>query len=288
MTELSRDKIRRIPGSQRSPNSHNEEASDMRLPTCCAISTLTFLLAATATSALMAGDVEDNRNVRSSILRADKLFWEAYNSCDLDRMEDFLTEDLEFYHDKSGFTKTRESFMKSVEKGMCGMGSGKQRREAVEESLKVHVLGDYGAILMGEHRFYLTENGTEERRDGMASFTHVWQRKNDEWKMSRVLSYDHRPVTHSEAAFISEAALEACAGTYETQRMGSIVVAKERLALAVKANGFQATIFPANETNFHHKERDLTFEFVKGGDDVIRKMIIREHGEVVDEANKTH
>ena len=48
----------------------------------------------------------------------------------------------------------------------------------------------YGAIEMGVHRFMhpKTEasNGT-----GEASFVQLWQCKEGNWKLTRVLSYDH-------------------------------------------------------------------------------------------------
>ena len=40
--------------------------------------------------------------LRDTIAGMDKLFFDAYNSCDLKKMEQLLVEDLEFYHDKTG------------------------------------------------------------------------------------------------------------------------------------------------------------------------------------------
>jgi hypothetical protein len=45
---------------------------------------------------------------------------------------------------------------------------------------------------IGEHRFYLTQEGQEEKLDGIGQFTNLWQLKGGEWKMSRVLSYGFR------------------------------------------------------------------------------------------------
>ncbi|WP_157717331.1 hypothetical protein [Christiangramia echinicola] len=48
-----------------------------------------------------------------------------------------------------------------------------------------------GAVLSGEHLFYIQEENSE-RLDGQAKFNHLWLLKEGEWKMHRVLSYDHR------------------------------------------------------------------------------------------------
>ena len=53
----------------------------------------------------------------------------------------------------------------------------------------------YGAVISGEHLFYVTELGKAEFLDGRANFTHVWLLKNDGYKMARILSYNHHPAT---------------------------------------------------------------------------------------------
>ena len=40
----------------------------------------------------------------AAILERDRLFWKAYNACDVKTMGEFFTEDVEFYHDKGGPT----------------------------------------------------------------------------------------------------------------------------------------------------------------------------------------
>src|SRR5947208_1717531 len=36
------------------------------------------------------------------VLQKDSLFWTAYNNCHIDNMMQFVTDDVEFYHDKNG------------------------------------------------------------------------------------------------------------------------------------------------------------------------------------------
>lgn len=49
----------------------------------------------------------------------------------------------------------------------------------------------FGAMQFGEHRFCHTENGKPDC--GTFRFAHVWRKEGETWKLSRVLSYGHRP-----------------------------------------------------------------------------------------------
>lgn len=65
----------------------------------------------------------------------------------------------------------------------------------IESSLEVFPLYNngelYGAIQTGEHQFFTREKGKEDVLGGQAKFTSVWTKKNGNWLMSDVLSYDH-------------------------------------------------------------------------------------------------
>ncbi len=134
----------------------------------------------------------------TEILRLDSIFWEAYNRCDVPQMMSMFTEDIEFYHDKGGPTFGLPAFTKSVKNSLCADPSFRLRREALPGTVKVFPMHDdgelYGAVLSGEHVFYIIENGGTPKLDGQARFTHLWKKTEQGWKMSRVLSYDHGPA----------------------------------------------------------------------------------------------
>ena len=50
----------------------------------------------------------------------------------------------------------------------------------------------YGAIQMGDHRFYAEEKDKSLRLTSVAKFTHVWLLEKGSWKLSRGLSYNHQ------------------------------------------------------------------------------------------------
>jgi hypothetical protein len=137
----------------------------------------------------------DIQKLKSTILHLDSAFWQAYNNCDVNKMTSLFTDDVEFYHDKGGLTSGLTNFTESIRKGLCSSTDFHLRREARKGSVEVFPLNNYGAIISGEHYFYINERGKEEFLDGLAKFTHVWQYKDNQWKMRRMLSYDHGPAS---------------------------------------------------------------------------------------------
>lgn len=231
----------------------------------------------------------DQQKLTATILHLDSMFWKAYNICDIDKMTAFFTDDLEFYHDKGGLTTTAATLAETTKKNLCANENWRLRREVVPGSMQVYPINNYGAILTGEHVFYVIEKGKDERLDGVAKFTHVWQFKNDEWKMSRVLSYDHKPANPNslkETAIVQDKVLNQYVGKYEGAQSKLITINKKNNALELQLGEFKGTIYPESEKLFFLKERNLTFEFVKGGKNKIEKIIVRENGAIVEEARR--
>jgi len=125
------------------------------------------------------------------------LFQVGFNTCDLAQFENLMADDLEFYHDKSGITNSFSQFKDVMKAGICNSSSPfKVRRELVEGSLEVFPLYDngvlYGAIQMGEHRFFEKNMNQPEKAGSIAKFTNLWILENNQWKLKRILSYDHQ------------------------------------------------------------------------------------------------
>jgi hypothetical protein len=160
---------------------------------------LTLAIALFSTFALpLAGKTQHPDELSRLILAKDSLFWLSYNNCDTTGYERFFTNDVEFYHDKGGTTMGVSGLALSIKKNLCSNSDFRIRRQAIEGSLQVFPLKNagqvYGAILSGEHVFYILEKGKPARLDGRARFTHLWLLKSGDWKMARILSYDHGPA----------------------------------------------------------------------------------------------
>jgi hypothetical protein len=151
-----------------------------------------FLLV-TPLSAQTTLDASRSGELYVKLARMDSILFSVVYTCNTQRSIAFFTEDLEFYHDKSGLMAGRKAFIEALEKNFCG-DQPKLRRELVPGSLQVFPMDNYGAIQSGLHRFYITEKGQPEKQGGVARFTHVWKFDNNEWRISRALSYDHQPL----------------------------------------------------------------------------------------------
>ncbi len=138
-------------------------------------------------------DSPPSKELYNRIASLDAALFEAYNTCNIDKIGTFFTEDLEFYHEKGGLTLTRNGSLEIMRKNLCGDSNNKVRRELVQGSLEVYSINNYGAVQTGEHRFYLTQKGQKEKLDGIGKFAMLWQKKDGEWRISRVISYGFRP-----------------------------------------------------------------------------------------------
>ncbi len=223
-------------------------------------------------------------DLTTAILGKDSLFWKAYNQCDQAGMQQFLADDIEFYHDKGGPTFGIENMIQSIRKGLCANSSYHLRREAVPGTVHVYPMqkGDsiYGAIISGEHYFYITQNNQPEFLDGHARFTHLWLQKKGVWKMARILSFDHGPayISKRKEITLSPLTLRKYAGKYNGPQNPGLMVREEKGKLILGTGERAMILYPESAHLFFSKERDLTFEFGEKG-----TLRVRERGIVVEE-----
>lgn len=229
-------------------------------------------------------------SITKIILGTDSLFWNAYNNCDIDNMIQYVTDDVEFYHDKNGILIGKENFKAAFQKNLCGNNNYRLRREPVKNSINVFLLksGDtlYGALITGQHLFYVSDSIKKERLDGIAKFTNLWMLKNGNWKMSIVLSYDHGPAPYMNSRkeiHLTIDVLNMYAGKYNSIKNGIITIQPQDLTLALLVANQKFILYPESTNIFFTKERDLTFEFVKNEKNKITKMIVHENGAIAEE-----
>jgi len=252
-----------------------------------------LLLLLVSAHAMPAGG-DDRDDPALAVLESDRAFWKAYNQCDVPSMGGFFTEDAEFYHDRGGVTLWVAAIVATTRDNLCGKPDWRLRREAVEGTVRVFPLKKadsvYGAILSGEHLFYVLEKGKAERADGKARFTHLWLRKDGAWKMARVLSYDHGPapyVSARTAVALADSALDRYVGSYRAPESGDVKVEKGSGVLILAISDQRFSLHPEKDGLFFSKERDLTFEFIRDDKGRVAKLVVRERGEVAEEAVRT-
>lgn len=120
-----------------------------------------------------------------TIQSLDTKLFDAYNHCDLTTLGAMVADDLEFYHDQTGLSVGKETFLAAIKQNICG----KVERALLPDTLEVYPLKGYGAVEIGIHRFHHT--GRPEDGVGDAKFVTLWQNKDGGWKVTRVISYNH-------------------------------------------------------------------------------------------------
>jgi hypothetical protein len=122
-----------------------------------------------------------------TIASLDAAVFDAYNRCDPEKFASFFVEDLEFYHDQTGLTRSRQSVVEALKNNICG----KVRRDLVPGTLAVYPLKGFGAVETGIHLFCDAKMSKCPEGSGVGRFVHLWQNKDGAWKITRVISYDH-------------------------------------------------------------------------------------------------
>lgn len=130
-----------------------------------------------------------SKELYDTIAHMDSIMFDAFNAHDLEKIRITFSEDLEFYHDKGGladYKQTMENLKDLFERNKTtGL-----RRDLVKGTLEVYPIKDYGAVETGLHTFCHNENGKQDC--GTFKFLHIWQKKGGQWKVTRVVSYDHK------------------------------------------------------------------------------------------------
>jgi len=126
------------------------------------------------------------KDLYNKIALLDSALFTAYNSKNLELMKSYFTKDLEWYQDNGGLIGFEKVFFnfQSIFNREYDL-----KRTLIKESLEVHSIEGYGAIEIGKHQFSHIENGKLEV--GTFKFLMIWKNENGNWKISRVISYDH-------------------------------------------------------------------------------------------------
>ncbi len=125
--------------------------------------------------------VPQESKLYKEIFQADYELFNSYNNCDLETHASYISEDLEFYHDKGGLSTDKEQYMISMKENICG----KVERTLTEGTFEVHEIKDFGAVALGKHSFH---NLIEDSHSEPSKFISVFKRTDKGWKVTRVIS----------------------------------------------------------------------------------------------------
>ena len=145
-----------------------------------------ILIGIKSLSFAQAGQANSQEGLFKEIFHMDSVLFNAFNSRDIDQFKKLFVQDLEFYHDKGGLSNY-EYTINSL-KVTAALNNG-LKRELLKGSLEVYPIPGYGAMEIGTHTFCHNENDKEDC--GTFKFVHIWKKNNDDWKITRVVSYGH-------------------------------------------------------------------------------------------------
>lgn len=147
---------------------------------------LVFVMAVTKSTGQSQKDKDANQVLYKEIAHLDSVVFTAFNNRDTSLFKKMFAEDLEFFHDIGGLTGYEQTikFLRTNTTSKSDL-----RRDLVKGSLEVYPIPGYGAIEIGSHTFCHTENGKPDC--GTFKFVQVWKKVNNEWKITRVVSYGH-------------------------------------------------------------------------------------------------
>jgi len=112
----------------------------------------------------------------------DSIYFTAYNNCDIGKQASLIAEDIEFYHDKGGLMTSKADIMEAIKTNICG----KVTRELVKGSIEVYPINNFGAVQIGYHKFF--NNQEPDAISNPSKFIAIWQKNNESWQMSRIVS----------------------------------------------------------------------------------------------------
>ncbi len=85
-----------------------------------------FMIILAACSAQVFAQTEQQK-LTATIFYLDSAFWKAYNNCDTNHFKDFVSDDVEFYHDKGGITLGAKALIESLNRNICGNANSRLR-----------------------------------------------------------------------------------------------------------------------------------------------------------------
>lgn len=148
-------------------------------------------------SGIATAQVDKNSEIFKTLKAKDSILFKiGFNKCEVEKSAELMADDLEFYHDKGGVTNSKAEFIEIMKTGICRVDNPKKvYRFIIEGSLEVFPMYNngelYGALQSGKHFFSPKASLTYEESDNYAFFSHLWIIENNQWRLKRVISYNH-------------------------------------------------------------------------------------------------
>ncbi|MEM9840056.1 MAG: nuclear transport factor 2 family protein [Pseudomonadota bacterium] len=124
------------------------------------------------------------------------LFEIAFEKCEPEALRRMLDDKFRMLHDLGGrVAGTADAFVENYASDCQGKVAAayRNKREHVEGSRKVQLLGDWGALEEGHHIFMESNGGGPWVKTGKARYIHAWRWTGETFVLDESLSVDHGP-----------------------------------------------------------------------------------------------
>jgi hypothetical protein len=145
-----------------------------------------------------AQNLTNKSDINPALITFTKDYFEAFNSCDVEKMMAFNSDDIELYTDFAG-TTFGESAVRQQLKNFCSYTSGPDKPTMVIELMAdpaIHKLLTkddhvYGALVQGTVQYYKLDKSSGLMEDaGTTDFFWVLKYANDKWLITRDVSFN--------------------------------------------------------------------------------------------------
>lgn len=157
-----------------------------RIIVCTSLIFTLFLISCKTEQVDMPSDIRAyipaDRILFDKIVSMDKVFFDAYNNCDLEKQASIYADDIEFFHDKGGLMTSKKEIIEATKRNICG----KVTRELIEGSVEVYPINKYGAVQIGFHKFH--NNQEPDAESTPSKFITIWNNESGNWRMTKVIS----------------------------------------------------------------------------------------------------
>lgn len=210
---------------------------------------------------------KENLNLYDEISKMDSLFFSAYNNTEIEKYQSFISDDIEFFHDKNGFINAKQRIvnnLKDIAKTEKN-SSYSIKRELIKNTLEVHDISGYGALETGQHQFIEVRNG--KKLITKAKFMHLWKKQDGNWIITKAFSYDHQPVKEKvnpdkNAISLTIKQMDAYLGDYQFAPEFILTIVREGQKLYGMAQGDKIEIKPYELHKFLIMRDNSKLEFI--------------------------
>ncbi len=123
-----------------------------------------------------------SQELYNTIVHMDSVYFNAYNTCDMETQAAIYSDSMEFYHDKGGLMTSKKDLLAALKQNICG----KVTRVLVPGSIEVYEIAGFGALEIGYHRFINHQESETPSNPGR--FVVFWRHVNNKWQIYRVAS----------------------------------------------------------------------------------------------------